>query len=165
MFQKPKPYLCHIRNSDKEKIGLAIHNLNAFVDEYDISRQSDNFIEFCKFNCGIGRHNYYINLKTGRYKKLKVEIPEEVMNCELWYFDHQELYKTIDDKYIYVSHPYYNFDIKKMDQEQHNAYEAYIKFMKSLGYSVTILPTEKDWYNPKSTSAIIITSDLKEIEC
>ena len=81
----------------------------------------------------------------------------------MWYLDHQELYKTIDDRYIYVSHPYYDFDIKSMDQEQHNAYEAYIKFMKSLGYSVTILPTEKDWYNPESTSAIIITADLKEV--
>lgn len=58
MLQKPKPYLYHIRNSDKEEIDLAIHNLNAFVDEYGISRQSDNFIEFCKFNCGIGRNNY-----------------------------------------------------------------------------------------------------------
>lgn len=163
MFQKPKPYLCHIRNSDKEKIDLAIHNLNSFVAEYGILRQSDNFIQFIRSSGYADGHYEYINLKTGRYKKLVADFPKEVINCDLWYFDHQELYKTIDDKYIYVSHPYYDFDIKSMDQEQHNAYEAYIKFMKSLGYSVTILPTEKDWYNPGSTSAIIITADLKEV--
>ena len=156
MFQKLKPYLCHIRNSDKEKIDLAIHNLNSFVAEYGILRQSDNFIQFIRSSgYAYGRYEY-INLKTGRYKKLVAYFPKEVIDCDLWYFDHQELYKTIDDRYIYVSHPYYDFDIKSMDQKEHNAYEAYIKFMKSLGYSVTILPSEKDWYNPKSTSAIII---------
>ena len=163
MFQKPKPYLCHIRNADKEKIDLAIHNLISFVAEYGIVKQSDRFIQFIQQSGYANRHYEYINLKTGRYKKLLSDFPKEVIDCDLWYFDHQELYKTIDDRYIYVSHPYYNFDIKKMDQEQHNAYEAYIKFMKSLGYSVTILPSEKDWYNPGSTSAIIVTSDLKEV--
>ena len=154
MFQKPKPYLCHIRNSDKEKIDLVIHNFNSFVAEYGIVRQSDRFIQFIQQSGFANRHYEYINLKTGRYKKLERGFPEEIRKFDYRYFDHQELYKTIDDRYIYVSHPYYDFDIKSMDQKDHNAYEAYIKFMKSLGYSVTILPSEKDWYNPKSTSAM-----------
>lgn len=163
MLQKPKPYLCNIRNSDKEKIALAIHNFISFVGEYGIVRQSDRFIQFIQQSCYANKHYEYINLKTGRYKKLEVDFPEEIRKFDYRYFDHQELYKTIDDRYIYVSHPYYDFDIKSMDQKEHNEYDAYIKFMKSLGYSVTILPTEKDWYNPGSTSAIIITADLKEV--
>ena len=161
MLQKPKPYLCNIRNSDKEKIALAIHNFNSFVGEYGIVRQSDRFIQFIQQSGYANRHYEYINLKTGRYKKLEGGFPEEIRKFDYRYFDHQELYKTIDDKYIYVSHPYYNFEA--MAQEHQNAYEAYIKFMRSLGYSVTILPTKKDWYNPGSTSAIIITADLKEV--
>lgn len=161
-FEQLNPFIWGATHTDEE-IDKINKNFDAFRKEYNVIGQYNGCVSF--YNSGYLNRYTFVNLKTGRYKEFdNITLPKSIFGTDpectvskLWYFDHRELFKTVDKKYIYVSHPYYDFDFKSMDQRQLNAYNDFLAFMDSFGYKVTIWDSAKDWYNPGSTSTIIVT--------